>query len=119
MRATAGVIIKAGDLLLVVRGRPKGHWSFPKGSVEENETVKEAAIRECKEEVGILVNLDAAPEYKFGSDTLFLVNVRSVFRVRNIDTRELTGYRWVPPSRLLRMKINHGIRSYLRLLEES
>jgi 8-oxo-dGTP pyrophosphatase MutT (NUDIX family) len=33
-----------------------GHWGFPKGAVEPNETVKEAAIREVKEEVGITVD---------------------------------------------------------------
>ena len=32
------------------------HWGFPKGRIEENETEKEAAIREIKEETG-LINL--------------------------------------------------------------
>ena len=27
-------------------------WGFPKGSIEENETIKDAAIREVKEETG-------------------------------------------------------------------
>lgn len=30
-----------------------GHWSFPKGHVEENETEKETALRETKEETNI------------------------------------------------------------------
>ena len=31
----------------------KGHWAFPKGHVEENETEQETALRETKEETGI------------------------------------------------------------------
>lgn len=30
-----------------------GHWSFPKGHAEENESPKEAASRELKEETGL------------------------------------------------------------------
>lgn len=31
-----------------------GHWSFPKGHLENNETSKEAALRELHEEAGII-----------------------------------------------------------------
>ncbi len=31
----------------------KGHWDFPKGHIEKNETEEEAAVRETKEETGI------------------------------------------------------------------
>lgn len=31
----------------------KGHWGFPRGNLEGDETEKEAAIREIKEETGI------------------------------------------------------------------
>ncbi len=36
---------------------PLGHWGFPKGHVEENETEMEAAKREMKEETGIEVEV--------------------------------------------------------------
>ena len=32
-----------------------GHWSFPKGHVEKNETEKETALREIREETGLNV----------------------------------------------------------------
>lgn len=32
---------------------PAGHWDFPKGGIDNNETPKETAIREVKEETGI------------------------------------------------------------------
>lgn len=40
------------DKVLMVKHNA-GHWAFPKGHVEENETEKETAIRETKEETGI------------------------------------------------------------------
>ena len=35
-----------------------GHWSFPKGHVENQETETETAVREIKEETGLDVQLD-------------------------------------------------------------
>ena len=43
-----------GTETLLVRQR-KGHWSFPKGHVEEGETEEETALREIREETGITV----------------------------------------------------------------
>lgn len=39
-------------LFLLVEHR-KGHWSFPKGHPEKNETARETALRELAEETGI------------------------------------------------------------------
>ncbi len=35
----------------------KGHWGFPKGHIEENETAEQAALREIREETGLSVRL--------------------------------------------------------------
>lgn len=52
--------------------RSKGSWSFPKGHHEENETPKQTALREIKEETGIIeVEFLDTPliheEYKFAT----------------------------------------------------
>lgn len=44
-------------MLLLLRHRHGGHWSFPKGHVEGDETEKETAVREVLEETGIQVSL--------------------------------------------------------------
>ncbi|MCX6808167.1 MAG: NUDIX domain-containing protein [Candidatus Berkelbacteria bacterium] len=52
---SAGGIItrtKEGELQILVIKREQGKFSFPKGHVEENETVEEAATREVLEETG-------------------------------------------------------------------
>lgn len=44
--------------ILLVRHIKSGHWSFPKGHIEEGETEEETAKREIKEETGVDVLLD-------------------------------------------------------------
>jgi len=49
---------QAGKLqLLILRHRMGGHWSFPKGHVEDGETEVETALREVKEETGLTIEL--------------------------------------------------------------
>lgn len=43
--------------ILVLKHRYGGHWSFPKGHVEGNETEHETALREVKEETGLSIDL--------------------------------------------------------------
>jgi len=44
--------------ILLIKHINSGHWSFPKGHVEEGETEIETAMREIKEETGIDVIID-------------------------------------------------------------
>jgi mutator protein MutT len=51
------VIIDGGRVLLAKRTHPPsaGEWSIPGGRLEVGETVREAAVREAREETGLLV----------------------------------------------------------------
>ena len=42
-----------------------GHWDFPKGHIEKEESKEEAALRELKEETGLEVTLAAGFEQAF------------------------------------------------------
>lgn len=56
----AGVVAERdGKILLVLRGENpgKGLWGLPAGFMELNETVEQAARRECLEETGLDVDL--------------------------------------------------------------
>jgi 8-oxo-dGTP diphosphatase len=51
------VIVENGRVLLVKRGHPPlaGEWSIPGGVLEVGELLREAAVREAKEETGLTV----------------------------------------------------------------
>ena len=44
--------------LLLIKHANGGHWSFPKGHVEEGETEVETALREVHEETGLTIQLE-------------------------------------------------------------
>jgi 8-oxo-dGTP diphosphatase len=56
--AVSAAVIVSGDRVLLVRRRVKEgelSWQFPAGAVEDGETPGGAAVRETKEEAGIVV----------------------------------------------------------------
>ncbi len=50
-KAGGGVIVNEKNEILFIHRR--GFWDLPKGKIEKDETIKECAIREVKEETGI------------------------------------------------------------------
>jgi 8-oxo-dGTP pyrophosphatase MutT (NUDIX family) len=59
---------KKPRVLLVTAKRNRENWIFPKGHVEKGETAEDAALREAKEEAGVLGKLIGRAgelEYKF------------------------------------------------------
>jgi len=57
VRSAGGVVYEATDgagvRLLMIEDR-FGHWTFPKGQIDAGETAIEAALREIREETGIV-----------------------------------------------------------------
>jgi bis(5'-nucleosidyl)-tetraphosphatase len=53
------VVRKNGESydLVLLRHRFGGHWSFPKGHVEEGESERQTALREVHEETGLSIRL--------------------------------------------------------------
>ena len=59
MMSVGAVIVEAGRVLLVRRGKEpmKGHWTLPGGMLEVGESLIEGVIREVKEETGLTVEV--------------------------------------------------------------
>lgn len=58
MLRAAGVIIRRGESWLLLRNAREGHWGFAKGHLEAGEHELSGALRETKEETGLLPRLD-------------------------------------------------------------
>lgn len=88
--------------ILLIKHVNSGHWSFPKGHVEKDETEVETALREIKEETGIDVIIDSSfretVTYYPKKDTQKVV-VYFIARAKNYDfipqEEEIAQIRWV------------------------
>lgn len=88
--------------ILLIKHINSGHWSFPKGHVENGETEIETAKREIKEETSIDVIIDPTfretVTYSPKKDTVKVV-VYFLARAKNVDFApqedEIAEIRWV------------------------
>lgn len=96
--------------ILLIKHVNSGHWSFPKGHVEGDETELETARREIKEETGLNVILDQTFRetvcYSPRRDTQKVV-VYFLALARNYDfvpqEEEIAEIRWVDIARASQM----------------
>ena len=88
--------------ILLIKHVNSGHWSFPKGHVEPNETEVETASREIKEETGIDVIIDPTfretVSYSPKKDTQKVV-VYFIAKAKNFEyvpqEEEISDIKWV------------------------
>ena len=111
-------------LLLYHGGR---YWNFPKGKIEEDENLREAAIREITEETGLTKNdLAFQPRFRTHDRFTFTKSGRKVskrvtyFLARakraeiRISTREHQGYGWFIYNEARRMLIHRNLKENLK-----
>ena len=81
LKVAAGVLVeREGQVLLVRRrmGARRGTWTFPAGFVEFDEAPAQAAVRECREETGLqveitgLLDVIAGREHEHGADIVIV-----------------------------------------------
>ena len=103
-KSCGAIIIRKNDeimetLLIQMLG---GHWSFPKGHVENSETEIETALREIKEETNLEVTLDTrfreittySPKPNVLKDVIFFIGYAKSGIVI-IQKSEVKNYMWV------------------------
>ncbi len=84
---------------------PSGHWDFPKGKIERNETEIEAAVREVHEETGLSISIDHnfrhCLSYFYKNKDGRLVSKEVVFFVGQATTQQVVlsfehqDYQWL------------------------
>ena len=98
---------KETEQVLMVHNKDVNSWSMPGGKVEEGETLEQAAIREVKEETGLLVKIKdiiAVNECFFDKkeEHAIFITFRAVIIEGNIsidNPEEISEITWVDISR--------------------
>lgn len=106
---SAGIIVyvmRQGEPLYLVLHYASGHWDFSKGHLEHGETNEDAAIRELKEETGLVADIKPNFQESFTyfihdphTDELCLKTVH--FFVGSVDLQDVAlshehqDYRWL------------------------
>ncbi len=82
-----GILVEThGGVVLIRRGHAphKGRWALPSGFIEADESIEDAALRECKEETGLDVELvelfgvDSFPEGPVQSGIIIFYRARPI-----------------------------------------
>lgn len=111
----AGLVVNDQGEWLVVKkryGGLHGHWSFPAGFVNKDETVDEAVIREVKEETGVDCAVCRMIGFRSGviqnkiSDNMviFLLSPKEKEPVIQVQLSELYEVKWIHPTKLQKDK---------------
>ncbi|MGS2664735.1 NUDIX domain-containing protein [Corynebacterium glucuronolyticum] len=58
LRPAVAVAVLHGDRVLVIKRRDNGRWSLPGGTLEYGESLPDCAVREMREETGLVVTVD-------------------------------------------------------------
>lgn len=106
---SCGAVIFDNDKVLVLK-QVQGHWGFPKGHVENNETEIETAIREIKEETNLDVEINEkfryvetySPKENVTKDVVFFVAKKIGGDVKPQE-EEVSEIKWVSPKEALQL----------------
>lgn len=103
----AGVLLfnRKNELLIVKPSYKKG-WSIPGGTIDANESPRECAIRETKEEIGIklkklrLVCIDYKKTKGYNLENLQFIFYGGILSDKemvkiNLENKELKGYKFI------------------------
>ncbi len=124
VRVAVGVIARGDGCMLIQRRAPKGLlgglWEFPGGKCLENETPRDACIREVREELGI--------EVRVTRQLAIIKHAYSHFRIQmsafecdwiggEVRARQGQPFRWVSPEKMGEFAFPRANRRLIELLE--
>lgn len=122
--STVAVINCDKKILLLKRGPTApynpNNYCFPGGTVEDNESLEEAASRELSEETGINFHKDHLEKIK----VTYPSGYNKIIFVARIDDAEVrlnyehTDYRWVNTEESFRLPMVNGLRVTIDYLME-
>lgn len=98
------------ELFFLILQHFAGHWSFPKGHVEDKESEVETAIREIREETGLEVTIDPffreinlySPGFNINKEVIYFVAESTVSNVQ-LQESEIKSKKWCNHSEALQL----------------
>ena len=123
--AVGGIVLDKGALLLVRRDREpaRGQWSLPGGKVEAGESLREAVVREVREETGIDVDVDGLigvaeriirdDEGELAYHFVILDYVCTPRSTNLTHGDDVSDARWVPVGELADLHLTAGLLEFL------
>lgn len=109
---------KRGDLCVLANKRGPGcpdfigYWCCPCGYLDYDETLKEAAVRECKEETGVILPIESVKFAELNDDpkdsnhqnvtARFYATLESTTETSNSENEEeeTSDIRWIPVNKI-------------------
>ena len=103
---TAAVILHDGKLLIARRKANVPYpllWEFPGGKVEKNEDPKVCVVRELKEELDIVIEVDSIFDvvyYRYPEKPVLVLAYRCHWTGGTVRDLDVAEHRWVLPEHL-------------------
>jgi len=109
------IVISKDNNILLVKGRERNKWSFPKGHIKGNETIHQCALRECFEETGLtLTNLDYESTSKLTSGEYFIYRDVDEMKLVTNDNKEICDLAWVSLPTMMNLNTNVDVSAFLK-----
>jgi 8-oxo-dGTP diphosphatase len=120
------IVVQEGRVLLVRRGQAPllGEWSLPGGVLECGETLREAAVREAREETGLIVEpgellgvYERVTRDEAGRVRYHYVLIDFLCRVAGGELKagsDAADARWLTPGELDSLKLPEDTRDVIR-----
>lgn len=105
--------------VLLIKHENGGHWAFPKGHIENDETEIETARREIAEETGLSVEISSAfrkavsysPAEGITKEVIYFLAFAGNEEIQKQDA-EVTDYLWLPMNEALE-KVTYANDKYI------
>jgi 8-oxo-dGTP diphosphatase len=114
MKERATVICRRDNEILYVR-KPKARWNLPGGKVEAGESPAQAAVRELREETGlILEDLSYVTRFEAATVLHHVFEVSVTLIATPAPQNEIADCKWFTAKALSEVKVSPSVKSIIK-----